>query len=128
MTLLFDGENAFFSERERILCKSLVIHLPKNSALFFNGICHFPTDETVHLPPTAVRRGENRLALRIENRIYPSEGLFYDGEGFSPMGLAAEPLLLRQNERISSLEGSLAKLEARIAGIEKKTASRMLFS
>ena len=128
MTLLFDGKNAFFSERERSFASGLVIHIPRNAALFFNGVCYFPAGDTVHLPASAVRRGENRLALRIENRIYPSEGLFYDGEGFFPMGIAAEPLLLRQNERIASLEESLSSLEERLAGIEKRTAARMLFS
>ena len=128
MTLLFDGKNAFFSERERSFARGLVIHIPRSAALFFNGVCYFPAGDTVHLPDSAIRRGENRLALRVENRVYPTEGLFYDGECFSPMGIAAEPILLRQNERIASLEESLSLLEKRIAGMEKKAAARMLFS
>ena len=82
----------------------------------------------MHLPQSAVRRGENHLSLRIDNRIFPTEGLFFDGESFAPMGLEAESLLLRQNERIASLEKSLSLLEGRLAGVEKRTAARMLFS
>ena len=128
MTLLFDGQNAFFSERTPIRIKSLVIHLPKDASLFFNGICYFPTEETVHLPPCAVREGENHLALRINNRIFPTEGLYSDGESISPMGVRAEQLLLRQNERIAALEKALLLLEGRTAGLEKKATARMLFS
>ena len=101
MTLLFDGQNAFFKERGKTFGKSLVIHLPKEHALFFNGICYFPQENAVHLPSHAVRKGENHLALRAGNRIFPTESLLFDGEAFSPVGLSAEALLLRQNDLLS---------------------------
>ena len=128
MTILFDGQNAFFAERGKTHAKSLVIHVPRNGALFFNGVCYFPESGRVHVPPEVLRRGENRLSLRMGNRIFPTEGSLYDGEGFSPLGLKAEPLLLRQNERISSLEKDLALLEERVARLEEKSTARMLFS
>lgn len=128
MTLLFDGKNAFFAERDRISVKSLVIHLPRNASLFVNGICYFPTGEAVHLPATAIRTGENVLALRIDNRIYPTEGLYVDTDYASPMGLLTEPLLLRQCERIASLEEKLSHMSERVARLEKRTEARMLFS
>lgn len=128
MTLLYDGKNAFFSERERTSVKSLIIHLPRNASLFVNGVCYFPTEMAVHLPPHAIRKGENILALRIDNRIYPTEGLYGDGECVSPMGLFTESLLLRQCERLASLEDKLSRMDERVARLEKKTEARMLFS
>lgn len=128
MTLLFDGQNAFFKERGKTFAKSLIIHLPKEHTLFFNGICYFPEENTVHLPSHAIRKGENRLALRAGNRIFPTESLLFDGEAFSPVGLSAEALLLRQNEQISSLTDKLAALTCRVERLEQRAAARMLFS
>ena len=128
MTLLFDGQNAFFKERGKTFGKSLVIHLPKEHALFFNGICYFPQENAVHLPSHAVRKGENHLALRAGTRIFPTESLLFDGEAFSPVGLSAEALLLRQNEQISSLTDKLSALTCRIERLEQRAAARMLFS
>ncbi len=128
MTLLFDGKNAFFAEREQTSLKGLVIHLPKNASLFVNGVCYFPTNGAVHLPQNAVRRGENALALRIENRIFPTEGLYFDEDGVIPVGFDAAPILLRQNERITALEEKFAALDARVVRLEKKAVARMLFS
>ena len=128
MTLLFDGQNAFFSERGKTFAKSLIIHLPKGCALFFNGICYFPEKETVHLPKEALRVGENRLALRAGNRIFPTESLQFDGESFTPAGLSTEALLLRQNELLSSLEERIAVLCDRVAYLEQKATVRTLFS
>ncbi|MBE6655973.1 MAG: hypothetical protein E7609_03750 [Ruminococcaceae bacterium] len=128
MTLLFDGQNAFFAERGKSFVKSLIIHLPKDGALFFNGICYFPEAESVHLPKEALRIGDNRLALRIGNRIFPTESLRFDGECFTPTGLSAEALLLRQNELLSSLEERLAHLSDRVAHLEQQSTARTLFS
>ncbi len=128
MTLLFDGQNAFFAERGKTFAKSLIIHLPRGSTLFFNGTCYFPEAETVHLPKGALRVGENRLALRTGNRIFPTESLHFDGESFTPTGLSAEALLLRQNELLSSLGEQLAHLSERVERLEQKSAARTLFS
>ena len=128
MTLLFDGQNAFFKERGKTFAKSLIIHLPKEHSLFFNGICYFPQEETVHLPTDATRKGENTLSLRMGNRIYPTEGLHFDGEAFSPAGLSTESLLLRQNEQLSSLAEKLSKLSSRLELLEQKATAHTLFS
>lgn len=128
MTLLFDGQNAFFKERGKTVSKGLIIHLPKEHSLFFNGICYFPEESTVYLPPHAIRTGENRLALRMGNRIFPTESLLFDGDAISPMGLSTEALLLRQNEQLSLLADKLTQLLCRVEHLEQKSAARTLFS
>ena len=128
MTLLFDGAHAFFKEREKTFAKSLVIHLPREHALFFNGTCYFPQNDAVHLPTHAIRKGENHLALREGNRIFPTEGVLFDGEGFSPAGLSEEAILLRQNEQLASLADKLSALSSRLERLEQKATARTLFS
>lgn len=128
MTLLFDGQNAFFKERGRTLGKSLIIHLPEEHSLFFNGICYFPQGGTVHLPCHAVKRGENSLALRMNNRIFPTENLLFDGEAFTPAGLSTEAVLLRQNEQLAALKESLSLLACRLERLEQRAQARTLFS
>ena len=128
MTLLFDGENAFFKERGKTAVKSLAIHLPKDCSLFFNGVCYFPQEGAVHLPFHAVRKGENRLSLRIGNRIFPTESLLFDGEGFAPTGLPCEQMLLRQKEQLASIEERLASLGERLEHLEQRAVARTLFS
>ena len=128
MTLLFDGQNAFFAERGKTLAKSLIIHLPEGCSLFFNGTCFFPQNTEVHLPTHAIRKGENRLALRKDNRIFSTESLLFDGNSFTPAGFCAEALILSQNELISDCAMRIAQLAQRIEQLEQRHAARMLFS
>lgn len=128
MTLLFDGQNAFFKERGKTHAKSLIIHIPAEHALFFNGECYFPQEGAVHLPFHAIRKGENHLALRMNNRIFPTEGLLFDGNDFAPAGLSADLLLLRQNEQLASLAERLSQLSRRLEQLEQKSIARTLFS
>ena len=128
MTLLSDGKNAFFAERGRTFFQSLIIHLPENCALFFNDICYLPKNGAIYLPLTAIRQGENSVALRKENRILPTENLYFDGEAISPVGLSTEALLLRQNERMTALEDTLILLSCRIGHLEERCAAKLLFS
>ena len=128
MTLLFDGQSAFFKERGKTFAKSLVIHLPDEHALFFNGICYFPQNGAVHLPFHAVRKGENHLALRMNNRIFPTENLLFDGAAFAPAGLPTEQMLLRQTEELASVKDTLASLGKRLERLEAKAVARTLFS
>lgn len=128
MTLLSDGKNAFFAERGKTFSRAIIIHLPENCALFFNDVCYLPKNGAVQLPLTALRRGRNSLALRKENRILSTEDLFFDGEAISPMGLSTEALLVRQNERLTSLENALSLLTCRVEHLEEKCAAKLLFS
>lgn len=128
MTLLFDGQNAFFAERGKTFVKALSLRIPENAALFLNDACHFPENGTVQLPLTALRHGTNALALRIGNRIFPTESLVFDGESLTPAGLSSEALLLRQNEMLSSLAEKITLLSRRVEKLEQKNTARMLFS
>lgn len=128
MTLLFDGQNAFFAERGKTFAKRLVIHVPKDAALFVGNVCYFPQDGNVELPLSSLRHGTTPLALRFGNRIFPTESLFFDGEALSPAGLSTEALLLRQNERLTTLSDQLALLAGRVEQLERQNTARMLFS
>ena len=128
MTLLFDGQNAFFKERGRCSSHSVVIHLPEGGSLFLHGILHATEGDALHFPLDAFRVGENRLALRLGDRIYPTEGLFFDGDALVPAGLPVEGMLLTQNELVRKLTETVACLEDRIAALEKKSNARKLFS
>ena len=128
MTLLFDGENAFFAERAASSPRALVLHLPERASLFCNGICYFPENSCVKIPAHALRLGVNSLALRIDNRLFPTESLYFDGDGVTPQGFPSEAFLLKQHKTTKALEEALAALEARITDLEQKTAARRLFS
>ena len=128
MTLLFDGENAFFAERTPASPHALVLHLPEKSSLFLNGICFFPKDNDIKIPQGVLHLGKNVLALRIENRLFPTESLYYDGKTVLPDGLPRDAMLLKQHKRADSLEQSIASLEARIAHLEQKSIAHTLFS
>lgn len=128
MNLLFDGENAFFAERTATSADNLVLHLPKGASIFFNGICYFPKNRVVKLPAHVLCRGVNALSLRIENRLFPTESLDFDGEQVSPHGLSYDSMLLTQHQRCARIEDTLASLRARITALEEKNAARMLFS
>lgn len=128
MTLLFDGQNAFFAERGRSFSSDLIIHLPAGSTLFFNGICYTPKDNSVLIPHSTVRQGENTLSLRMGNRLFPTEGVLFDGKAFTPAGISAEALLLRQHALIDSITERLFLLDERVSQLEKKAAARTLFS
>ena len=128
MTLLFDGQNAFFAERGKSFSTNLVIHLPDGCSLFFNGVCYTPKENSVLFPQDSIRMGQNALALRMGNRIFPTEGLIFDGEAFIPAGLATDALLLQQHALIASLTDKLSYLSKRLESLEKKSAARTLFS
>lgn len=128
MTLLFDGQNAFFAERGKTFEKRLVIHVPQDAALFLGNTCYSPQGDTVELPLRALRHGTNTLSLRIGNRLFPTEGLVFDGESITPAGLSSEALLLRQREMLSSLAEKVALLTRRVEELEQKSTARMLFS
>ena len=128
MTLLFDGENAFFAERAASSPRALVLHLPERASLFCNGICYFPENGSVKIPPHALRLGVNSLSLRMDNRLFRTESLYFDGEDVTPQGFPSEAFLLRQHKRMTALEDAFAALETRITDLEQKTAARTLFS
>ena len=68
MTLLFDGNRAFFEERTPRDVKNLWIKLPKDSVLICNGIRLTPEADTVHIHIGALYPGENVLILKKEDR------------------------------------------------------------
>lgn len=128
MTLLFDGKTAFFKEREGSVSHTLSLSLPTESVLFCGGVCFYPKDGAVRLPRSILKNGRNTLSLRIGEKIFPCEGLFFDGERAKPCGLPTEALLLRQHERLMAAEEALANLTSRVEALEQKAKSRMLFS
>lgn len=128
MTLLFDERCAFFAERGQNLVRNLSIRLPEGAALLCNGTGYFPRGESVQLPPAALRQGENTLALRIANRIFPCEGLLFDGTFVTPMGFSLEGVLLRQHEVITEQRRALSALTRRVALLEQKNKAKTLFS
>jgi hypothetical protein len=128
MTLLFDGESAFFAEREGTLSHTLSIFLPDESALFCRGLCFYPKDGSVRLPRTILKQGKNTLSLRVGEKIFPCEGLLFDGDRVAPCGMPVEALLLRQHKRLLSANEALATLTARVEALEQAAKSRMLFS
>ncbi len=127
MTLLFDGRCAFFAERGQNLVRNLSIRLPDGASLLCNGTGFFPRGEGVQLPPAALRQGENTLSLRIANRIFPCEGLLFDGSFVTPMGFSLEGVLLRQHEIIAEQQNTLSELSRRVALLEQKNKAKTLF-
>ena len=128
MTLLFDGENAFFAERERCFARPLLLTLPAGYDLMCNGKHLHARQNRVTLPHSALVRGENRLALRAANRIIPAESLFFDGTSTLPVGLPADALLVREHLALCELKETVHALRERIASLEKAAESRRLFT
>ncbi len=128
MTLLFDGEHAFFAERGGTLSHTLSLSLPDESALFCGGLCFYPKDGSVRLPRSILKKGKNTLSLRVGEKIFPCEGLFFDGERATPCGMPVEALLLRQHKRLLLANEALTTLTARVEALEQAARSRMLFS
>ena len=128
MTLLFDGKYAFFAERNGARVSSLRVKIPANSALFLDGMRLTETAlGEVSLPKALLRAGENALSLLLDGRIYPVEGLRFDGETVTPVGLSTEALLIGQHAHISNLTKALADLSARVAALEEKSRAHTLF-
>ncbi|MBQ9735766.1 MAG: hypothetical protein IJV96_03165 [Clostridia bacterium] len=128
MTLLFDGKNAFFAEREKSLGRPTVISVPTGYDLFCNGRRLIARHGKVTLPPAALHKGENRIALRSENRIIPAESLFYDGAAVMPVGLPADALLVQEHLALCELTRTVEALRERIAMLENAAKSRRLFT
>ena len=128
MTLLFDERCAFFAERKQVLVRNLSIRLPEGASLLCNGTGFFPRGDSVQLPQAALRQGENTLSLRIANRIFPSEGLLFDGTFVTPMGFSLEGVLLRQHEIIAEQRQALCELTRRISLLEQQSKAKTLFS
>ena len=128
MTLLFDERYAFFAERKQSLVRNLSIRLPEGASLLCNGTGYCPHGDSVQLPPTALHQGENTLALRIANRIFPCEGLLFDGAVVTPAGFSLEGVLLRQHEIIDEQRKALSELSRRVALLEQKNRAKSLFS
>lgn len=128
MTLLFDGKNAFFAERERSFSTPSVLFLPDGYDLLCNGK-HLPARHgKVTLPQGTLHRGENRIALRSENRIIPAESLFFDGVSVLPVGLPADELLVREHVALRELTETVHALYRRIETLEKVVEGRRLFT
>ena len=128
MTLLFDGKNAFFAEREKLLGHPTVIFLPDGYDLLCNGK-HLPARQSrVTLPHGILHKGENRFALRSENRIIPAENLFFDGTAVLPVGLPADDLIVREYMTLCELTKTVNALRERIKALEDATHGHRLFN
>ena len=128
MTLLFDGKNAFFAEREKSFSRPPVIFLPEGYDLMCNGK-HFPARHgKVSLPNGALLRGENRIALCDANRIFPAESLFFDGVSVLPIGLPADAILVREHLALCELTKTVQALRERVTALEAAAKSHQLFT
>ena len=128
MTLLFNGRIGFFAERGVNQAERIIIHLPKGAALLCNSIGFYAEGGSVHIPARMLHPGENRLQIRIENRLYPCESLFLANDVVTPMGLPMEEILLAQHEALEKERERTAALLRRVEALEQKTARKMLFS
>ena len=127
MTLLFDGSNAFFAERDSVCAEKLILHLPKGTALLCNGIGFYADSGAVHIPKATLHEGENRLHLRVENRLYPCEGLLLSDGKVTPIAIPAEKILLSLFKQLQAQKQALDALTSRVERIEQKTAAKRLF-
>lgn len=128
MTLLFDGKNAFFAEREKHFGSPAVLFLPDGYDLLCNGKHLLAHRGRVSIPMSVLHHGENRLALRSQNHIFPAESLFFDGVSVLPVGLPADELLVREHLALRELTETVHALRERIISLEKAADSRRLFT
>lgn len=128
MTLLSEDDILYFAERGKTRAERLVLRLPKDGTLIFNGTRYFPKDGVVRIPKGALFLGENTVAVRYDNRTVTAEGLFYDGDSISPQGLPVEPLLFAAQKKITALEERTLLLEQRLCALEASITRKRLFS
>ena len=128
MTLLFDGERAFFEERTARAAEGLSLSLPADSSLLCNGVRLSPASDSLHIPRAALYPGENTLTLKKDEHLYPCEGLIYDGETVTPCGMPTEAIIATQCKKIASLASKVDALSARLAVCESKLSAGLLFS
>ena len=128
MTLLFDGERAFFAERTSRTAEGLTLCLPKDSVLLCNGVRLSPASDSLHIPRSALYPGENTLALKKNGHLYPCEWLIYDGATVVPCGMQTEAIIATQCKQIASLASKVNTLSDRLAACEDKLSAGLLFS
>ena len=128
MTVLFDGVRAFFTERGSLHTDKLILHLPRGAALLCNGIGFYADGGAIHIPRSALHEGENRLHLRINNRLFPCEGITVTDGIATPQGLPTEEILLSLCKKIETQREALEGLSERVAALEQKNKAKMLFT
>ena len=127
LSLLFDGEHAFFAERGEARAASVAIRPPEGGTLLLSGVRLPVKGEVALLPEGLLTVGENRLSLLLDGACIPVEPLLYERGRVRPVGLPTEAIILSQHARITHLQASLAALAARVAALEEKSRAHTLF-
>ena len=115
---LIEGLCLFREREKKRLSRTLSVALPVGGRLLLNeSHAYAEQNGYAHIPAGSLREGENTLLLCLAGVLYPTEGLYREGNTVRPVPHKSELLLDalcavadEHEERLRALEGAVLTL------------------